>query len=319
MKLPILEKLKNGEKFDFEILADNTDQTDEFWDWWWAERADVSKISRPEIINEDDPILRETIDKSIAHLCSYSDLFENPLFNLVRKNSFPSADSISRETLQHAILNQVFRGSVKLPDKAQLVFTGGGYGSGKTVIVNRLCDRGVLPMPLKCLVGPDVIKQLIPEYHLVKAVADGRASAVVQKECVALAQTLYRRLVQNGLSFAWDSSMSDYETTLERIMLAKENGFGLTMVAVFTPLETAVRQAMHRARKSRRFPNADALPKSNQGFRTNFAKYLEHFDVIKVFANMGDGKDSYVIAEKNGLGNALEVFDSNLFQSVVAC
>ena len=57
MNLPILAKLKDGEKFDFQTLANNVEQTEEYWEWWWAEKAKSDEISRPEIISEDDPIL----------------------------------------------------------------------------------------------------------------------------------------------------------------------------------------------------------------------------------------------------------------------
>jgi hypothetical protein len=35
MNLPILQKLKDGEKLDFATLADNVEQTEEYWEWWW--------------------------------------------------------------------------------------------------------------------------------------------------------------------------------------------------------------------------------------------------------------------------------------------
>jgi hypothetical protein len=54
MDLPILEKLKDGVKFDFATLADNVEKADLFWDWWWKEKWEKGTLDRPETIEDQD-------------------------------------------------------------------------------------------------------------------------------------------------------------------------------------------------------------------------------------------------------------------------
>jgi len=54
---------------------------------------------------------------------------------------------------------------------------------------------------------------------------------------------------------------------LGKLRLAKAAGYKVVFLAVFTPLDVAIRQAMERAKKSRRFAHPDRLPESHRGFR----------------------------------------------------
>jgi len=318
MKLPILSKLIEGQRFDFATLADNIEQTEEFWEWWWANKADANRICRPEIIEDDDAILVPTVGKPTAHFSAYSEFFDRPLNGAIQENWLPARDGWPRDAFRDLLLRRVAIGTALPCDEPQIVFAGGGYGSGKTSILNYLSEHGVVPLKMGHLVGVDIFKPLIPEYNLIKAVGDGRASVTVQKECQNLATELFELLVTARRSFLWDSSMSARDETMTRIQLARDARYTLTMVAVLTPFEVAVRQAMHRAKISRRFPHPDALPLSHRGFRESFNAFHPLFDHVYVFENPGEGLENCsVIAEKHGLTNGLEIYDDALLSSAL--
>ena len=318
MELPILGKLKDGEKFDFATLAENVEQTNQFWEWWWEEKFQSGQIVRPEIISDNDPILTPTIGSSSADLISYSEFFDKTLHRQAERGVLPPRSDLSREAFRSFLLRIATNSSVILPGRPQIIFAGGGYGSGKTTTLNHLAESKRLPVGLSHHAGVDVFKPLIPEYNLIKAVADGRASVTVQKECQELASDLFEILVEARRSFIWDSSMSNKAETLERVKMATEIGYELTMVAVLTPLDQALKQAMHRAKQSRRFPHPDALPKSHVGFRQAFREYVPYFDEITVFANDAKLGDSpFVIAEKQGKENALVTCDGDLLDNAL--
>lgn len=316
MNLPILEKLKEGTKFDFDTLACNVEQTDEFWIWWWAEKAQAGVIARPEIIEDSDPILTLTALKPTVDSGHYTDFFDRILLNAVRQGRLPSGNEHPREQFQTLALQMVASSSAKLPGQPQIVFSGGGYGSGKSTILNYLAESGTIDLKLAHLVGVDVFKPLIPEYNLIKAVADGRASLTVQKECMELASGLFEVLVECGRSFAWDSSMSDEQATLKRIQLAKQHGYALTLIAVLTPLDVAIRQGMNRAKYSRRFPHPKALPESHVGFRKSFQAYVPLFERVMVFGNQGEPHEAICVAQKLS-GKTLAIHDEDLLSSLL--
>ncbi len=312
MELPILEKLKDGEKFDFATLAENVEQTEQFWEWWWKEKANPEVISRPEIISDNDDVLQPTLEKCATHLVSHSEFFDDPLSRLIKKGLLPARDNIPRDSFRRLISQIVTNSSVLLSGRPQIVFAGGGYGSGKTTTLNFLAQSGKVPVGLAHLVGVDVFKPLIPEYNLIKAVADGRASLTVQKECQELAAEMFDTLIEAQRSFIWDSSMSNRGETTERITQAQATNCELTMVAVLTPLELATKQAMQRAHDSRRFPHPEFLPKSHVGFREAFMGYVPHFDNVVVFARLAGSDGAMLVAEK-GSTKELVIYDDDLF------
>jgi hypothetical protein len=316
MDLPILSRLKDGETFDFLTLAQNIDQTQTFWDWWWEDR-DLGVIARPEIIAPDDYILRETRNLPTVDLSLFSEFFDKTLWTAITECEMPSR-SISRETFHESLLRLLARNSTPSP-RPTIVFTGGGYGSGKTFTLNYLASQGIIPLKMGHMVGVDLFKMFIPEYNLIKAVADGRASLTVQKECQGLASELFDRLVDAGRSFMWDSSMSDESETLNRIAATRRKGYALSMLAVLTPQDVAIQQAMRRARTTRRFPNPVALPHSHFGFRKAFESYVPLFDEVRVITNFGTGPGGcYVVGEKTERSKPLAIYDQDLFSRALS-
>ena len=314
VNLPTLEKLQAGEKFPFATLVDHIEQTEAFWEWWWATKANLDIITRPEVIADDDPILIPTQHLEFADLATHRTFFDPTLYRLTLNGVLPALSAVARETFRERLLAQAATASALLPMRPQLIFTGGGYGSGKTTVLNFLALQQRLPVAMAHLVGADVFKQLVPEFSLIKAVGDGRASLTVQAECTALTQELFEHLIGKGHSFALDSSMSNHLETLQRILKAKAAGYELTMVAMLTPQPLATRQAMNRAKMSRRFPNATYLPKSHVDFLQHFRGYFQYFDEVMVFAKMTEAGNPMIVAEKQS-GKELEVYDEDVFNA----
>lgn len=317
MNLPILGKLKDGEKFDFATLVDNIEQTEDYFKWWWNEKASFNTICRPEVIADDDPILAETIRKDKADLVSNRELFDKFLIERTEQRVLPLTNALKRSYFRDQLIKLMIPAS-KAADGRRIVFAGGGYGSGKTTILSYMAQKSCLPVANRHIAGVDIFKTLIPEFNLIKAVGDGRASLTVQKECVGLADKLFETLVAAGRSFIWDSSMSAKNETLARIDKARAAGYGLSMVAVFTSLENCIHQAMHRAQETRRFPNPEALPQSHAAFLQHFTDYIPFFGEISVFENDRRLDEPLIIAEKKKGGKSLELLDAHRFNAFIS-
>lgn len=318
MNLPLLLKLKDGEKFDFGTISDNIEQADEYWDWWWSEKAgDRSEIRRPEIISDDDPILLDTSKKASVDFTVCSEFFDRHLLRAIQTGWLPSSSTFSRPAFHEQLLRLLKGCSIKLPNRPELVFSGGGYGSGKTTNIQRLAEAFKLPVEIQHSVGVDSFKPFVPEYNLIKAVGDGRASSTVQNECREIANRLFGELVSSRRSFMWDSSMSEKAQTMEKIEQAQEQGYRLTMIAVLTPVSIAIQQAMRRAMLSRRFPSKIALPASHDGFRKAMLEYMPHFDCVTVFANRVNGDDGVIVVAEKDAPNDLAIYDKELFDAAM--
>src|SRR5690606_12981271 len=144
----------------------------------------------------------------------------------------------------------------------------------------------------------------------------------VQAEGKTLANRLFQRLVGERRSFVWDSSMSDVAETTGRLTTLRDAGYQLELVAVFTPLESAIRFAMSRAKLTRRFSNPVALPISHQDFLGAFESYLDFFRTIRVFHNKASvesasPEDAILIAERAEPNKGLVIFDRTTFHNFV--
>jgi predicted ABC-type ATPase len=290
--------LKDGEKFDFSTLADNYEQTQEYWDWCWSEKSKPGRFQIPQVILDDDPILLPTNLKQTVNCSAHRRFFDSQLFLFTETGLIPAQDNLLRDSFRATLKEIRANASVKLAGQPRIVFTGGGYGSGKTSIVTQLARWKQLPISPENTVNADIFKQLIPEYNLVKAVGDARASATVHRESVILADELLRSQIEQKRSFIFDSSMAYKPETMERIEFAKKNGYFLTMIGVLTPWQNAFQFAMNRARISRRFPGSDKFLESHHLFNQVFRDYFDLFDEIKIFANLGKLSDIMLVAEK---------------------
>jgi hypothetical protein len=90
MQLPITTKLLEGVKFDFPTLANNYECTEQFRSDWW-ERAPKDVISRPETIEDNDPILTETFGKATVDLRAYRERFNGFLTGAIEQGRLPAA------------------------------------------------------------------------------------------------------------------------------------------------------------------------------------------------------------------------------------
>lgn len=319
---PILEALKAGEKFSFPLLASAIEDAEAHWQGWWEGR-NLQAITRPEVIADDDPLLTETINKEFADTKTGLDFFDRYfLRRLLDCGYLPIGEQLPRSGFRDLLVNNLACVAPEL-EHPVVYFAGGGYGSGKTTTLDFMRNHAQFPFQSAGVLGVDCFKLYLPEFDMIRLVGDGRASSLVQREAVLMANQLFDRLVAQRRSFAWDSSMSNYPETVAKIEKLRDAGYSLKMVAVFTPLATATRQAMDRARRTRRFPNAVMLPKSHADFFAAFLGYLDYFQDIKVFYNnppvFGAGfQDPVLLAESVASDNKLVIHDQRLFESFVS-
>jgi chloramphenicol 3-O-phosphotransferase len=312
MIYPIYDALKTGSQFPYSLLVSHYEEVEMYWDWWW-EQADHGRLTRPKTISDDDPVLQPTIEKLSVDTESEEHFFYEFASHAIRNEMEVRGYNVPRQTYREKVALHLANQMPNLSDKVA-VFLGGGYGAGKTTALNMLCKTNTIPFTMSQQVGVDYCKNLLPEFHRVRMVADGRASTICQLESRAISDMLFNRIVESGRSLTWDSSMSDYDSTMDKIRRVRAHGYNLMLVGVWTPTEIAVRRAMSRARKIRRFAHPDYLVKSARDFSKFFPKYADLFDRVRVFCNSVDRADDgepLLIAQKDVIDSDLEVFDND--------
>jgi dephospho-CoA kinase len=311
----ILEALPRGDRLPFDLLAAHYEDVSDFWDWWWSNKAKYDELVRPYTIANDDPILQKTVEKPVVDTHSKQELFSQFLMGPLKAGIFPVGREIPREFYRQTVAGYLVRRSVA-QQQPTVVFIGGGYGAGKTTILGKLATCSAIPVGISETLGVDYCKMHIPEFELVKRVADGRASEICQEESRLISETLVNHLFSNKRSFAWDSSMSNGGETKNKIEAGKNAGYRLILIGVWTPPQVAIRRAMRRAKESRRFANPKYLVPSAHGFSRQFPSYVPYFDDIMLYYN-GEDYDvgmaqPLLIATKKEINSELESHDDKL-------
>jgi predicted ABC-type ATPase len=315
----ILEMLQEGEKFPLSFLAAHVEDCFAYWDWWWENRANPAELSRPEIVDDEDPILKETMECLWVDTVSHTSLFGEFLTKAIHYDILPAGQECNRADFHQKLVAHLVCGSVdSLEREAPLiVFAGGGYGAGKTTVLSSNKNCPFLEMPLGTSLGVDIFKRFLPEYEILSRLGEGRASTIVQREARDLSESLFWLLTAHRRSFIWDSSLSNFPESMKRIQHARAQGYRLHLVGVSSPIETAIARAMHRARNNRRFAHPAHLIDSHQKFARVFDQYFDVFDSVQLFWNPwipgGADQEPLLIAEKETGKNSLAVYGEEEF------
>ncbi|MEX1117685.1 MAG: zeta toxin family protein [Terrimicrobiaceae bacterium] len=308
--------LQEGEKFSLSFLVAHVEDCFAYWDWWWKNRANNDRLSRPEIIEDEDPILAETLKSQWVDTATYSSLFGKFLSDAIHFHVLPGGLECIRADFRRNLVEHLASRSVER-EQPLIVFAGGGYGAGKTSVLASTKDCPILDLPQGVQVGVDVFKRFLPEYEILSRLGEGRASSVVQKEARALSENLFGLLTALGRSFTWDSSLSNFSESMEKIEHARKQGYRLHLVGVSSPIEAAIARAMHRAKENRRFAHPAHLVDSHQKFASLFEQYFDAFDSVQLFWNLwtpGQApQDPLLIAQKDSGKNILAVYGEEEF------
>lgn len=318
-KDPILQRLINGDRFPYALLRAEREAVEGYRNWWW-DQADRHSLERPMTLVDSDPILIPTCDKKTVDTFTDDFMFSDPLRNLLERNILPRGESVNRSDYRQSLADHLTQFGLK-SEKPALIFTGGGYGAGKTSGLQFLVKTGKCPVniPVSALQGVDYCKQLLPEFSQVQRVADGRASEICQEESRTISDLLFSQLVSEGRTFGWDSSMSDKKKTFKKIEYAQKKGYRIVLLAVLTKLEIAIPRAMHRAKETRRFAPPKYLESSHKAFWDNLPDYMEIFDEALVLENSKaqNGGGPSLLARKTGGEKLFKIFDPAAYESYV--
>jgi predicted ABC-type ATPase len=307
-----------GEKFPVSLLVNEQESVRLYWNWWW-ENARLDQLTRPYTVSDDDEWLLPTIFKPYVDTETYREYLSTFALRAQATGTIRRGPNITRSGYREDLINHVVESSSG-GENPTVVMTGGGYGAGKTTVCDLMVRAGRLGIKLGSVNGVDYFKAYLPEFSLLQLLSDGRASTVVQDEARFIGNEAFTQMISKRRSFGWDSSMSDFDSTMVRIRAARETDYRMKLVAVLAPVERAVRQAMERARKSKRFAHPDYLRPSHELFAANLLRYCEHFDEVYVFFNDDRGTlppNPVLIASKVESNRELAIHDYARFVQFV--
>lgn len=182
-------------------------------------------------------------------------------------------------------------------DQPQVLFSGGGYASGKSSTLKILAARGDVP-PDSFVLDPDEIKALLPEYRDALAQNDPEANLIAWEEAWQIAKGIQARAQQRKVNIIVDGiSDTSPEEMLARWESFKARGYSGRAVYTDIPTEEAMRRAAHRAQNAKSDSDKRLVP--------HVIMRAVHRDVAATVPVLGHD----LIGGEHGLD--MEVYDNN--------
>ena len=135
--------------------------------------------------------------------------------------------------------------------KPTVIFTGGGYASGKGGVVKRLKAKGEWPDDAM-LLDPDLIKAELPEFQLA-AMNDPEANLRVYSEAWDIAQEAMKEAQDRGLNTVVDGiTDTGADEVAQRVKSFTDKGYvNPRIIYVSRPTDTAIAASQKRAKKAK--------------------------------------------------------------------
>jgi predicted ABC-type ATPase len=260
-------------------------QTDEefdaaFKDWKYG-MDERGLPNPPRTLPEGHPLLEDTLHKKTAEI---------PADHALVKAGILKAGTVHRAVFREAVIKYfISQGTPLAPNEQPMVYaSAGGGGAGKTTVLNKLTEKGELNRKGAVQVNADDIKELIPEYELLKQAGDGAGARVNHEESSLISKALVDRLLDPKMprySFVYDATLANYDKALGMFDRWKAAGYKVHLIGVtITPMQ-AMKRAALRAIGSVRWVPGEELAKAHQGFNAGVKRLAEAADVVSIYDN----------------------------------
>jgi ribosomal protein L24 len=145
------------------------------------------------------------------------------------------------------------------PDGPRVLFSGGGYASGKGGVLKILAARGETP-PDSFVLDPDQIKAELPEFQAMIG-TDPEANMHVYREAWAIAQEIQARAMEKKLNITVDGiSNTAPEEMGQRVKAFTDRGYSAHVVYADIPTEEALKRAANRAENAKEDSDRRMIP-----------------------------------------------------------
>ena len=236
----------------------------------------------------------------------------------IRGGWLPAGD-VSRRDFARAVVNFFLSFGTELAadQKGVAYATGGGGGAGKSSILELLEKWGQLDPTGAVLVNADDIKEMIPEFELLKGFGDGRAAATVHEESSHIAQLLQDALLKPGnprFNFIFDGTLANKDKSITKMNQWKAAGYSVHLVGVTVEPYEAMVRAVLRGKGSGRWVPTSELAKAHLSFNKNLPELMEAADRVNVFDNTPPLP--HEVAKKTNGEDTISIVNQEYFEKI---
>lgn len=205
------------------------------------------------------------------------------------------------------IIESFLEGEAYSIETPNTVLLGGGSASGKSTLSKLVLEAFRSENESITRIDADAIKDLIPEYMILKASDPEKAADIVHDESSDISDMLLQKCIEEKRNFLYDGTMKNpqkYETLIKSL---KHNGYKVTAIIVDVPIDVALKRAQIRFEAEGRYVPEEIILESHNHVANTFNQIKELVDEYELYDNTGE--EPYVFAAKYSDGEE-EVVDS---------
>lgn len=166
------------------------------------------------------------------------------------------------------------------------IFLGGGTGSGKKYLKPKLSDLGFIPKNFVTISSSDILIKLDDWGKFTNTTVC--AANVLHERSSELADKFFLEAINNNYDILYDGTMSNIESTANRIQSFISTNFTVKMIGVFSNISIALERAIEDFIKTNRWVPYEIMTKSHIGYSNSFPfyaskiqlSYLYYFDEV---------------------------------------
>jgi predicted ABC-type ATPase len=220
--------------------------------------------------------------------------------------------SPARQALHQEILNRLFQGKQQHPQDARAIFMAGGGGSGKSSMIR----KGHVDVPADVVhSNPDIVREMLPEYKLLKAAGRQDASSLTHEEASHLSKLAMQIAMEKKYHVLIDSvgggAPGKFADKVER---ARDLGHKTSVHYATVPVSEAIKRADARGKKTGRYVPESVLRQAHKQVSERYLDGVRHVKGVhvQVFDTSAEPK---LIAEKTPGSDNVSIKDRAAYKA----
>lgn len=189
-----------------------------------------------------------------------------------------------RQKLHAQIQERTMAGVPEAQESPHAIVLMGGPGAGKTSTLQAVLGGDASGF---VHVGPDDVKEMLPEYQEAVSARAKNAANMVQQESTVVAHGILEESKKRQCNIIYDGTGQVKSSYVEMIDGLKKAGYTVQVVMVHNRVDEALKRTKRRAEETGRFVPDDVVKGVYQSVPKNFAEIAAEADMADLYDNTG--------------------------------
>jgi predicted ABC-type ATPase len=232
-------------------------------------------------------------------------------------NSFKLTQSSEREALRTQIISElVDEWKDKRSSSPKCILTHGGIASGKTSAIDLFLEQSNQNRTKYLHLDFDRVKQLLPEYALMRSLKLKYAAEFTQEESAKIAVKAFTKAIKFGVNLIYEGSLAKIAALNNHRHELKRGGYTITVISTFVTETIGQLRALKRYQSGGRFVPPEVIKETYSKCPGSLLTIKDWVDEIVLIDNRPDQTKSRLILVKASSGE-ISHLDNKLYDEYI--